>query len=126
MTRTEDRDALLHLEERFWLEGGGNPEFWRRHFAEDGVVALPFGIMGKPRTVEAMEQGRPWVRIEMQDLHVVAVAAGSVLVAYRAVARGAGESDDYVAVVASLYVQRGPGWQLLFHQQSPVETAPAE
>lgn len=121
MVGSEDREAVLHLEERFWLEGGGNPDFWRRYFAEEGLVALPFGIMGKPRTVEAMEQSHRWVRVEMQDLHVVPVAAASLLVTYRAVADRAEERDAYVAIVSSLYVRRGHGWELLFHQQSPVE-----
>lgn len=112
------RDELVALEERFWLEGGGNPGFWRSHFAEDGVVALPFGIMDKNQTMEAMARGKPWARIDMADLRVVPVTGTSVLVAYEATAARVDDDEDYRAVVGSLYVRRDDSWQLLFHQQS--------
>ncbi|MFO7960569.1 MAG: hypothetical protein R6U94_06460, partial [Nitriliruptoraceae bacterium] len=76
-------DELVELEERFWIEGGGSPEFWQTHFADDGVVALPFGIMDKHETVQAMHGAPPWTRVDMADLRVLALGDSSALVAYR-------------------------------------------
>lgn len=118
------RDELVALEERFWLEGGGNPSFWQRHFADDGLVSLAFGILDKPQTVTAMEQGSPWARIDMQDLHVIAADDTSCLVTYRAIARRAGDERDYEAITSSLYVRRDGSWRLLFHQQTPTAAPP--
>jgi hypothetical protein len=117
------RDEVLKLEERFWLQGGGDPDFWRTHFAEDGVVALPFGLLDKEQTVAAMEQAQPWATVRMDDLRVVPISDTVVLVAYRATGTRT-DADDYVAVVGSTYVRREGGWKLLFHQQSPVADPP--
>jgi hypothetical protein len=121
---TSIRDELVALEERFWLEGGGNSELWRTHFADDGVVALPFGIMDKSQTIEAMARGRPWARIDMDDLRVVPITERSVLVTYEATAARA-DDEDYLAVIGSVYVQRDDSWQLLFHQQSLLPGVPS-
>jgi hypothetical protein len=125
VTLTDDvRDGLVDLEERFWLEGGGNPSFWRRHLADDGLVALPLGIMDKDQTVRAIAQASPWARVEMRDVRVLAVSDDSALVTYTAVAARAEDTDDYIAVIGSVYVLRGGAWALIFHQQSPM-AAPA-
>ena len=114
------RDQVVGLEERFWLEGGGDPDFWRRHFAEDGLVALPFGVMDKAQTVAAMQQARPWARVAMDEIRVLAVGETSVLVTYTATAGREGDADDYRVVIGSLYARQDGSWRLLFHQQSPV------
>lgn len=119
------RDELVAFEERFWLEGGANPHFWRSHFADDGVVALPFGIMDKEQTVEAMAHGKPWARIDMADLRVVPLTGTSVLVAYEATAARVGDDEDYRAVIGSVYVQRDGSWHLVFHQQSLLRGSPS-
>ena len=119
MMSQQDLDGPVELEERFWLEGGGNPGFWRRHFAEDGLVALPLGVMDKAATLQAMQQAGPWSHVEMQDLRVLPIEDASVLVSYRARARRSEDADEYQAVVGSLYLRREGSWQLLFHQQSP-------
>jgi hypothetical protein len=118
------RDELVALEERFWLEGGGSPDFWRSHFADDGVVALPFGIMDKDQTVEAMARGKPWERIDMDDLRVVPLTETSVLMASTATAARV-DDEDYRAVIGSVYVQRDDSWLLLFHQQSFLQDIPS-
>lgn len=114
----DHEENLVDLEERFWLEGGGNPDFWRAHFADDGIVALPFGLMDKDATVQAMEQAAPWARVDMADLRVLPLGDASALVAYRVSARRVDDEEDFGAVVGSVYVRRSGAWQLVFHQQS--------
>lgn len=111
-------DELVDLEERFWIEGGGSPDFWQAHFADDGVVALPFGIMDKDATVQAMSGAAPWTQVAMRDLRIVRLGEASALVTYRASARRAGDATDFDAVVGSVYRKRDGAWQLVFHQQS--------
>lgn len=111
-------DELVELEERFWIEGGGSPDFWQTHFADDGVVALPFGIMDKHETVQAMYGAPPWTRVDMADLRVLALGDSSALVAYRATARRSADQVDFEAVVGSVYRKQDGAWQLVFHQQS--------
>lgn len=119
MTDIPDRtQELIGLEERFWLEGGGNPDFWQDHFADDGVVALPFGVMDKDATVQAMGSAEPWTRVDMHELRVVPLGDASTLVVYRATARRAADEQDFEAVVGSVYVKRDEAWYLAFHQQS--------
>jgi hypothetical protein len=48
------RQLLLELEAGFW-EAAGNPDFYQATFADDGLMALPVGIMTKPEVVTAME-----------------------------------------------------------------------
>ena len=114
----EDRGAILALEQRFWFEGGGDPAFWREHFADDGVVALRFGLMDKDQTVEAMAQGQAWTEMEMEDVRVVALGDDAAAVAYTARAVR-DDGSGYEAVVGSAYSRRGGQWQLCFHQQTP-------
>lgn len=109
---------LVELEERFWIEGGGSPDFWQAHFADDGVVALPFGIMDKHETVQAMHGAQPWTRVDMNDVRVVPLGDSSVLLAYRAAAHRAADDVDFEAVLGSVYRKQDGAWQLVFHQQS--------
>lgn len=119
MTKMPDpTDELIDLEERFWLQGGGNPDFWSTHFAEEGVVALPFGIMDKNGTMEAMERAAPWARVDMDDLRVVPFSDAAVLVTYRATATRVADDEEFEAVIGSVYVERDGAWRLVFHQQS--------
>ena len=118
MTPT-DHDDVLVLERRFWTEGGGDPAFWRTHFASEGLVALSFGVMDKDQTVDAMGRAQPWRAVEMTDPRVRSLGDHAVLLTYRA---DAVREDDstYAAVVGSVYVRYDGDWQLAFHQQSPV------
>lgn len=120
--RPDPADELVDLEERFWLQGGGNPDFWRTHFAEEGVVALPLGIMDKNETMEAMERAAPWARVDMDDLRVVPFSDAAALVTYRATATRVADEEEFEAVIGSVYVKRNGAWLLMFHQQSfPME-----
>jgi hypothetical protein len=113
------RAALVDLERRFWLQGAGAPDFWRTHFADDGLVALPLGIMDKSETVAAMVDGQPWTHVDLEDVRVVPVTDSSAILTYAAAASRPNETGVYRAIVGSLYVRTQDTWQLMFHQQSP-------
>ena len=115
----DTQHTVADLEERFWTEGGGDPDFWSRHFAEDGLIALAMGIMGKPATVEAMRQAAPWIQASLDDVRFVQVTDDVAALTYRATARRAGDEADYTAVVSSVYARRDGDWLLVLHQQTP-------
>jgi hypothetical protein len=113
------RAALVDLERRFWLQGAGAPDFWRTHFADDGLVALPLGIMDKSETVDAMVHGQRWTNVDLRDVRVVPITDSSAILTYEAAATRLDETRVYRAIVGSLYVRKKDAWQLMFHQQSP-------
>jgi hypothetical protein len=124
MSKVPDlRRDVTDLERRFWTEGGGNPNFWSRHFADDGLVALPMGMMDKPQTVAAMHQAQPWSQATLDDVHLVLIADDVAALSYHATARRSGEQADYTAVVSSVYVRRSGEWLLVLHQQTPGSSA---
>jgi len=113
-----ERD-ILALERDFWLRGGGDPDFWRRNFADDGLIVLSVGMMGKSETVAAMEGERGWSSVAFEDVRWVHTADSSI-VCYRARAQSEGSDEvDYEAMIASGYRKGDGGWRLVFHQQTP-------
>lgn len=120
MTSREDREAeVLDLERQFWLIGGVRPAFWQEHFADDGIIALPMGIMDKAQTVAVMGESGGWEWVQFGEARFVHTES-TVIVSYQATARGEGELDDYTAVISSAYQKRDGRWILVFHQQSPI------
>ncbi|HEX2153306.1 MAG TPA: DUF4440 domain-containing protein [Acidimicrobiia bacterium] len=106
------------LEHEFWVTGGGNPDFWRTHCADDAIIALAAGVMGKDETVAAMETSRGWERAQFSDKRSVD-AGDSIIMTYRVTAEPVGADEDYAAVVSSGYARRDGRWMLVFHQQTP-------
>lgn len=111
---------LRELEERFW-RAGGDPEFWDRSFAEDGVIALATGLMDKHAVVAAQDAAEPWETFTIEEARVVELGEGVASISYRVTARRAGDDSDYRAVVSSVYVRRGGDWMLALHHQTPTE-----
>jgi hypothetical protein len=124
MTNPADaRRDVVDLERRFWTEGGGNPTFWSEHFADDGVVALPMGVLDKAQTMAAMEQAGPWAQASLDDLRILPIGDGSVALTYVARARRNSDDSEYIAVISSVYAHRDGAWVLVLHQQSPMSTS---
>jgi hypothetical protein len=109
--------SLLELERRFWLEGA---EFYRQHLGADFVMLFPgVGIMSRAQAIDGIERGQRWRHVETRDEHVLALGPDTRLLYYAANARREG-ADEYSALVSSVYIRRDDGWQLVFHQQSPI------
>ncbi|MGA7228849.1 MAG: nuclear transport factor 2 family protein [Acidimicrobiia bacterium] len=110
---------LVELERRFW-EGAGDAEFWRGHFADDGVIVLPTGHMDKATVVGIQANSDPWETYALEDVRLVDLGEGCQAVTYRARACRAGDESDYVAAISSVYARRGGEWLLILHQQTPI------
>lgn len=110
---------IIELEERFW-EAAGNPEFYEEHFADDGAIALPIGVMDKTSVVDAMASAQPWTGYELTDPAFIDIADDVAAVTYTATAVR-DEGEPYQAVISSVYVRRNGSWKLVIHQQTPLD-----
>lgn len=111
-------DDLLAIERRFWA-AGGDPDFYRDHFADGGRCVFGPGIMDKDMVVAAMEQATPWTEVAIDGEDVTAIDDDAVALVYHAVARRAPEDPPYDVNVGSVYVRRDGRWQLFLHQHAP-------
>jgi hypothetical protein len=117
------RDELLPVERDSWraLAGHGAAAFFGRVLADDVLMLLPGGLVlsGRDACLAAMTSAPPWSSYRLEDEQVLELSDGSAVVAYRAVARREGQ-PAYEALMSSVYVRRGNGWRLAFHQQTPL------
>jgi len=100
--------------------GGDNADFWVENFSDEGVIALPIGLMGKKKVVQSQKKARPWSDFAIKDATVVDLGDDVASITYQATARRDDESD-YSAMVTSVYARRNGKWQLMVHQQTPFE-----
>ena len=109
-------EELLAFERRFW-EAGGDPGFYREHFAEDGRCVFAFGILDKEATVASMDAPGGWSSVEFSDVSCLELAPDVVALTYLADAVSQ-DGGTYHAAASSVYVRRDGAWQLMLHQQS--------
>lgn len=110
---------LLEIEEAFW-ESSGNVDFWTENFSDEGVIALPIGLMDKKKVIQSQKNARPWGEFAIKDASVVDLGDDVASITYQATARRDDESE-YTAMVTSVYARRNGEWQLMVHQQTPTE-----
>jgi hypothetical protein len=111
---------LLDLEEQFWR---GNAEFYRQNLTADALMVLPdpAGVMTRDATVQSIGDSTRWQRVEMSDVTSLELSPGVMLLTYRATASRDSNNSAYTARATSVYVDRGNGPKLAFHQQTPTQ-----
>lgn len=114
---------LVGLEDEGWgaLRAGGGSAiaFFDSVLDSRITMLLPGGIQITSRAAALKSMsGTPWDAFQLTGWAVREVAQGIVLLTYSAAARRG--SQDYSALVSSLYVLRPGGWRLAFHQQTPL------
>jgi hypothetical protein len=94
-------------------------DFYGRILDRDPVMVLPGGVVldSRPVMVESMS-GQPWSSYQLEDMRELRPTDDVGVVTYGVTACRSG-SDDYSALMSSMYVLRDDGWKLAFHQQSP-------
>ena len=110
------------LERAGWdaLVAGGDAarSFYDGVLDDDVVMLLPGGLGLTDRALMLQTMGdSPWSSYELEDLAVRTPSDDVALVTYGVVAHRGDEA--YSALLSSLYVRRGGGWRLAFHQQTP-------
>lgn len=113
-------EEFLALEREGWdaLSSSRAADYYRRHLAENALMAFPFGVVDRTQAMDAIASAQPWSRYEIISPRVVRLGEDATVVVYSVSAQRAGE-PTFTAVVSSTFVRRGSDWQLAFHQQSP-------
>jgi hypothetical protein len=115
-------DEVIALEEQGWEALSSDGETARAFYEQvlDGTVVmlLPGGLVLDERaaTVEAMS-GAPWSSYDLQSMRSFQPTPDTAIVTYGVVAER--DSQQYSALISSVYVRRQDGWKLTFHQQTP-------
>lgn len=111
-------DDLFALEERFWP---GDAAFYRTHLDERCVVAFTemAGAMPKEQIAGMIKEGQRWRELTLVRKGFYQPTADVAILTYEmTAARDSGAPHH--AHVSSVYVRRGDGWKMAFHQQTPL------
>jgi hypothetical protein len=112
--------TVLDIERSFW-ESSGDQEFYEAHVADEGKFILSMGVMTKDEVVASMAHAEPWDTYEMVELVEVPITDDVVGLVYEATGRWEPGGDGYHAHILSVYRQVDGEWQLILHQQTPVD-----
>jgi hypothetical protein len=115
------RDVVLDIERSFW-ESSGDQGFYQTHVAEEGRFVLSMGVMDKSDVVAAMADAEPWESFEIGDPSTIQISDDVVGLVYEATGQRGLDIDRYRANILSVYRRRHGDWQLILHQQTPLDS----
>lgn len=122
MTIRNPMTEVLEIERGFW-NAGGDVEYYRKHFYDDGLMLLP-GVprpMDKEAVLSSVAGAEPWSGFEIEDIAFSEPATFVAVLAYRVSATRASSPKPYRALISSVYLAIGTDWRLLSHQQTPLD-----
>jgi hypothetical protein len=115
-------NELVEIERRLWTNDAA---IYEDSLVEDAVLVFAeTGPISRDFAVEAIrgenEEGRRWAEVDFEDVRVSKLTADAQLLLYRFNARWEQEEKWVKGLASSVYVDRGNGWKLAFHQQTPL------
>ena len=112
---------LWKVEEEFWR---GDEAYYEKTLAPNATMVFPSpaGIMDRVNTVQAIRNAPRWQSVELRDTRCLSAAGQTRILVYRVVATRSQDHASYEALCSSVYIQVKNTWQLLLHQQTPLET----
>ena len=114
-------DGVLDVEQAFW-NSSGDQDFYETHVADEGKFVLSMGVMDKTQVVEAMNHAEPWESFEIIDPSLIPIRDDVVGLVYETVAKRDQNSEEYRANILSVYEAHDGEWQLVLHQQTPLDS----
>lgn len=115
-------EELLEVEKSFWTSSG-DQSFYQTHVADGGRFVLSIGILDKQKVVASMAEAQPWESFDIHEPSYVPISDGVAAVVYEATGRRhADDDDEYRANILSVYTSVDGDWQLILHQQTPLDT----
>lgn len=112
--------ALLEQERAFW-RAAGDAAAYESALAPDAVHVFPgMGVVGRPDVLAGVAGAEPWESFEIEDPSVVELGDGAAALVYTARAKRA-NAGTYTAAISSAYRRNADGWELVLHQQTPLE-----
>lgn len=113
-------NELLVLEEASW-RSAGDRERYAEHLSADAIHVFPkWGLAERDAVLAGVADADAWQSFTIEDPQALAVGEDAVALVYRACARRRGE-QLYVAAITSVYRRRDGAWELVLHQQTPLD-----
>ena len=120
-TITANKQELLDIEKGFW---SGDAAYYEAHADVECLVAFPQMAQAMTNADLAKTATKPnkWRDLDIKLKGMVEPGSDIVMLTYEARAtRDNGE--PYAAIVSTGYVHRADGWKMMFHAQTPLDTA---
>jgi hypothetical protein len=116
---------LAKLEREGWqaLSAGRGGAFYDVVLTDDAVMVLPFAVLDRTASLEAMDEAAPWSRFDITDEQLVNLSEDSKMLIYRATAQRE-RGPEYRALMSTTYVHTGGRWRVRVHQQTPLPREP--
>jgi hypothetical protein len=118
---TANKQELLDIEKGFW---SGDSAYYEANADVECLVAFPQMAQAMTNADLAKTATKPnrWRELDIELKGMVEPGSDIVMLTYEARAtRDNGE--PYTALVSSGYVHRADGWKMMFHAQTPLDTA---
>lgn len=118
---TANKEELLEIERGFWT---GDSAYYEANADVECLVAFPRMAQAMANADLAKTATKPnkWRDLDIKLKGMVEPGSDIVMLSYEAHAtRENGES--YAALVSAGYVHRADGWKMMFHAQTPMDTA---
>ncbi|MFC5369151.1 nuclear transport factor 2 family protein [Salinirubrum litoreum] len=114
------KESLLELERQLW---NADEEVYEDILSKDAVMVFPppTGILDRSAVLDSLGSADRWRRLKFDEARLIDVGEDVVQLIYRAVAERSGDGSEYTALVTTTYVEANGSWQLLTHQQTPVD-----
>jgi hypothetical protein len=71
--------------------------------------------------LDAVEKAEPWETFTIENPHVVSLGRDAAAIVYTARAKRAGR-PEYAAAMTTVYRRKGNSWELVVHQQTPLDS----
>lgn len=112
-------DHFLELEKTVWQALVTGDATADAGMLEDGFLGVyASGFSDKAGHVGQLDAGPTVAKYSISDAHLLALADGVVLLAYRADFKRVGRDTSEVMFVSSIWRQTGQGWRNIFSQDT--------
>ena len=118
----EETQRLVQLEHQGWqaLCEGNGADFYGDLMTHEGVMMLAHGqALDRDAVVTSLVHAPTWDSYAIADPTVVFLGDDQAIVRYTGTGHRDGE-QDFVALMASVYVRVEGSWRLAHYQQTPV------
>jgi len=118
---TANKEELLGIERGFWT---GDSAYYEANADMECLVAFPQMAQAMTNTALAKTAKKPnrWRDLDIKLKGMVEPGSDIVMLTYEA--RATRENGEpYAALVSTGYVHRADGWKMMFHAQTPIDTA---
>lgn len=111
-------EQILNIEKGFWEQG--TPEFFQKHFSENGAAIFePMGVINKADSIEMASDAKPFQDVTMQDIYTQQLTPDVIAISYHGEGRRDGDKEPYQGRLTSIYVKKDDEWQLALTVHQP-------